>query len=432
MTSLEASFLALESPGIPMHVGGLVLLDGRQPVAFDELRELLAPRLRRLPKFRQRIAGGALGLTRPRWTSARLDLDAHLFHHRLHAPGRLHELFALAARIHETLLPRDQPLWEMHLVDGVNGHDQALLIKTHHAITDGLAGIEIAEVLFDPDRGNGRPPLPATRFATTPPLPGWAAVQAALGVAYATAGGPLALPGPFNGPVGPHRAFGATAISLDAVRGAKRLMGSSIDDVIVATVGAGLFRYLREVGYPEIPHALRVMLPVSTRRPEKRVRLGNSVSSIFIDLPMRTTDLAELVPAVAHAKATVRAAHAAAGGTALVELAAMLPAPVHRPLLQIVSALPFAHVVLSDVPGPDSPMNLLGRRITACYPLMPLTRDIGLSIATVGMAGRIGIGVTADPCLVPNPQRVANAIGRAFGAFEAAHLAHARRQRQAA
>lgn len=418
LSVFEASFLDLEAPETPMHVAGVSIFAGAPPVTLGDLRGLLRSRLRRLPKFGQRVTTGPFGVTRGRWTRTRVNLDDHLFHHKLRRPGRMRELNALCARIQATPLDREHPLWEVHLIDGLEGGDQALLIKTHHAITDGLAGVEVAEVLFDPADGASRPGVPETRFGTMKAPPGLSALQSLLGLAFFASGGPLALPGPFNGPVGPHRMFGATLLPMDAVRRAKRRLGGSIDDVIVATVAAGLYRYLVDVGYPEIPHALRAMLPVSTRGSERGFRLGNRVSSIFVDLPMQTDQVAELLPAIAHAKATLRIAHAAAGGSLLVEAAGLLPAPLHRPAMQIVSALPFAHLVLSDVPGPEAALRLLGRPIKACYPLMPLTANIGLSIAAISMGGSVGIGVTADPGLVPNPQRVATAIGRAFAAFE--------------
>lgn len=433
LTALEASFLGLESPGVPLHVAGLTVFEGHPPITLDELHEMLGSRLRLLPRFRQRLSDSPLGLRRPQWTSVRRpDLDAHLFHHRLSPPGRMRDLFELAARIHETPLRRDRPLWEMHLIDGVEERRQASLLKTHHAITDGLAGIEIAEVLFDPPEGVTRPSLPKTRFAGVQAPGGWAAAQSLLGLAFYAVAGPLVLPGPFNGSVSRHRNFGAVSLPMEAVRRAKRQLGGSIDDVIVATVAAGLHRYLAAVAYPEIPHALRAMLPVSTRASLAHAPLGNHVSSIFVDLPTQSGEVAELLPVISHRKAILRSAHAANGGSLMVETAGLLPAPLHRSVLQLVSALPIANLVLSDVPGPDVPLRLLGRRIVFCYPLMPLTRNIGLSIATISLAGRLGIGVTADPDLVPSAQRVANSIGRAFTAFESTLRARAPQHRRAA
>lgn len=417
LSTLEASFLEMEGPGIPMHVAGVSMVGG-PPISLSDLRELITRRVRRLPVFHRRVGGGLLGVARASWIGARLDIDEHLFHHRLVAPGRMRDLCALCARIQETPLSRDQPLWEVHLIDGLASGDQALVIKTHHAITDGLAGVEVAQSIFDPPDGSPRPRLHETRFGTKINALGITAAQSLLGLAYQLAGGPLAAPGPFNGPVGPHRAFGATALPMEAIRRVKQRVGGSVDDLIVATVAAGLYRHLVDAGHPAIPRGLRAMLPVSTRHSGRAVQLGNQVSSIFIDLPMRSDDVAELVPEIARAKTTLRMAYASEGGTLLVEAAGLLPAPLHGRLMRLVSSLPFAHLVLSDIPGADVQLRLLGRPVKVSYPMMPLTRNIGLSIAAVSGAESVGIGVTADPSLVPSPQRIATAIGRAFTAAE--------------
>lgn len=422
LSALESSFLEIEAPGRPMQVAGVSIVGG-PAISLADLRDLLTKRVRRLPMFHRRLSGDVFGLTRGSWVGSRLDIDNHVFHHRLASPGRMRDLWALCAAIHETPLCREHPLWQVHLIDGLAGGDQALMIKTHHAITDGLAGIQIAEVVFDPLDGSPRPRLPETRFGTARNTGGLTAVQGLLGLAYQAAGGPLAAPGPFNGPVGAHRAFGATSIPMDAVRRVKRRVGGTVDDVIVATVAAGLYRHLVDAGYPEIPRGLRAMLPVSTRRARPGMQLGNQVSSIFIDLPMRSDDVEELVPEIARAKSTLRAAHASEGGALLIEAAGLLPSPVHARLMRLVSALPFAHLVLSDVPGPDVQLRLLGRPVKVCYPMMPLTGNVGLSIAAISLAGSIGIGVTADPNLVPSPQRIATAIGRVFTAMAPARAA---------
>src|SRR5579872_793804 len=151
MTPLESAFLDVERRGLPMHVAALLQFEpmpGR-PVTMRELRRLLASRLPSLPRFTERAGGGRLGFGR-RWVEVDvLDLDAHLFKHRLPAPGRRRQLTELCATIHAEALPRDRPLWQMHLVEGLEGGRQALIVKAHHAITDGIAGMRVARLLFD-------------------------------------------------------------------------------------------------------------------------------------------------------------------------------------------------------------------------------------------------------------------------------------------
>jgi len=425
MTALEASFLALERPGLPMHVAGVVVIEPGKPVTMDELRLMVATRIRRLPRFRQRARFRPLGLARPEWVRVpRVGLGRHLYHHHLPEVGRSARLNELCGRIHETLLPRDRPLWEMHLIDGLDGGGQALVVKTHHAITDGLAGIEVAEALFDRAPSSPRRlELPPTRFAGAGAPSPFTALQSLLGVAFTAAGGPLALQGPFNGPVGAHRAFAMATLRMDAIRRAKQEFGGSVDDVMLAVVAAGLRRYLRGVRYPDVPHALRAMLPVSTRPSAGKAHLGNHVTSVFVDLPMGTDELPELVRSIAASKSTLRSSHAAGGMAMLIEAAGMLPNPLHGAVVRFAAGLPYANLVLSDVPGPDEPLFLLGHRIVACYPMIPLPPGIGLSIATVSMGGMMGVGVTADPGLIPNPQRLATAIEHVMAMFDRSSVA---------
>lgn len=423
---MEASFLALERPGLPMHVAGVVMLEGRTQITLAELRALVASRLRRLPKFREVVRFSPLGATRPSWAPVgRIDLDAHLFHHRLAEPGRRAQLNALCGRIHERLLPRDRPLWEMHLIDGLQGGEQAVVIKTHHSITDGVAGVEIARVLFD--RAPGAQPTPwvlPTRFAEGGGAWLLRGLQSLAGIAFTAAGGPIALQGPFNGSVGGNRTFATAVIPMDAIRQTKRRYGGSVDDVVLAAVAAGLRSYLDAVRYPEIPPALRAMVPVATGATAAST-LGNHVTTVFVDLPLDAVELPELVRIIATEKLQRRGAHEAAGMSLLIEAAGWLPNPLHETVVRVVAGMQYANLVLSDVPGPDEPMYLLGHRITACYPMIPLAPDIGLSIATVSMGGVMGFGIVADPGLVPDASRLARAIEHVIPGHALAH--HPRR-----
>lgn len=418
LTALESSFLAVERPGLPMHVAGVVVFEASQrPVTVRELRRLVTTRLSRLPRYRQRARTRWSGLLRSEWVDVTdLDVDAHLFHHRLRSPGGPARFNELCARIHEELLPCDRPLWQIHLVDGLAGGRQALVVKTHHAITDGIAGIKIASVLFDhagPERewaGLG-PASPHFAASAGPSMFGLA--QAALGLAFTAAGGPIALPSRLNGAVGARRAFGHTAVSMELIRALKRRFGGSVDDVLVALVAAGLARQL--AGNAE-PHALRAMLPVSTRPPVDGSELGNHVSAVFVDLPVDTSDLEVLVRRIATSKSVLRSAHAAAGMSMLIEVAGWLPHPMHQAAVRFASSLPMANLVLSDVPGPDEALFFLGRRIVACYPMIPLAAAVGLSIAAVSMSGQMGIGIVSDPRLLAKPQQLASEIDAAVKA----------------
>jgi diacylglycerol O-acyltransferase / wax synthase len=406
MTTLERSFLALEHEGMPMHVGAVMVLQG-EPVTIDELRHVVRARVSRLPKFRQLAM---TGLVRSAWQPVKhLDLSRHLFQHTLQSPQPPEGLFDLCAQIHGVRLGRDEPLWQMHLIDGLSDGRQALLVKTHHAITDGIGGVEVAHLLFDLTAGRSNHVSPA-RFCGEPAASAGAALQGLFGLGYTAAGGPIAIQGPFNGHVGPDRSFGAAFLNMSALKAIKHVLGASVDDVVLAVVASGLRRYLHEIGYPNVPRALRAMVPVSTRAPGQPVALGNGVTAVFVDLPLDCDDVGGLARRIATTKSTLRSSHAAAGGSMLIEAAGILPNVLHSVVLGLAGSVPFANLVVSDVPGPPEQVFLLGRRMQVCYPMMPLATSVGLSIATMSIGGVMGVGVTADPGLVPDVQRIANAI----------------------
>jgi diacylglycerol O-acyltransferase / wax synthase len=424
LTSLEASFLALERPGLPMHVGAVVLLEaaaGRRPLTLDDVRTLMASRLTRLPRFRERVRFAPFGLRRPEWIPvARPDLSRHVFEHHLRAPGGRSQLLDLCARIQQKTLPRDLPLWQLHLVDGLEDGRQALIVKTHHAITDGVGAMELADVILErgkPGEHAAYKKLPVVHFACDDPNPS-AWLEALVGVAFTAASGPIALASPFNAPVGQQRAFAMATLSMDGIRQVKRDVGVSVDDVLLATVARGLQRYFRRGGLAA-PRAMRAMVPASTRLPSRKAQGGNHVTTVFIDLPLDARDLAACARRIAISKAMLKTVHAGLGMSLLIEAAGRLPTPLHNALVRLAGNLPVANLVLSDVPGPLEPRFFLGRRVVASYPMLPLPGAVGVSIAAISMGGAMGIGITCDPNLLPNPARLARAIEQELGAFVA-------------
>jgi diacylglycerol O-acyltransferase / wax synthase len=423
LSAMEASFLALERQGLPMHVAAVVMLDSGAGarLTVDALKRLVASRVSRLPRFRVRARFMPFGMARPEWVPfPHLDLNQHVFYHRLPARASRQDLFDVCGQIQEELLPRDRPLWQMHLIDGLPGRQQALVVKTHHAITDGIGGIELAEVLLEPAQPGRRPtmrkPL-AARFASATHTQS-SLLETLLGVAFTAAGGPIALASPFNGHVGAQRVFATATLSMDQVQQVKRHLGVSVDDVLLAAVAIGLRRYFR-LHRLNAPRAMRAMVPASTRPPSTRPRSGNHVTSVFIDLPLDTGDLAACARRVAISKAVLKTVHAGAGMAMLIELAGWLPAPLHDAVVRIAGALPFANLVLSDVPGVPEPRFLLGHRVLASYPMIPLAGRVGVSVAAISQGGTMGVGVTADPNLLADPARLGRAIEQALSSFVA-------------
>lgn len=427
LTALEASFVGLERPGLPMHIAAVLVLEPDPklgPVSMRDLRRHVASRVRWLPRFTQRIVQDGLRL-RPRWTDARpLDLEAHLFRHVLRPGAGEAEVARLCGELHGDPLPRNRPLWQMHLIDG--GPRQVLMVKLHHSIADGVGGMYIAETLFD--RAAPAPRRPAAPHLAPPTLsapPAISLAQALTGAVFTLAGGPVALPSRYNLVVGGERVVAFAALPMEDIAALKRRLGGSVDDVLLALVAAAL----RRIGPATMP--LRAMVPVSTWAPGRTGSTGNHVTAMFVDLPQDTSDLATLVGRIAASKSLLRSAHAATGMSMLVEAVGFLPSPLHRAVVRASTSLPFANVIVSDTPGSPEPLALLGRRIIACHPLIPLSRTVGLSIAAISMGGVMGLGVVADPRALARPERLAGAIARELRP-PARRVAPARRRAPAA
>jgi WS/DGAT/MGAT family acyltransferase len=415
--ALDHAFVLVEREGLAMHVGGLAVLDPTArpggPIRPAELRRRLRARLRDLPRLTARLHAEPLRPDRSVWLPAPdFDVGDHVEQWTL-APGSgWPELLRLAGELHGRLLPRDRPLWRMSLIDGLPGGRQALLTETHHAITDGIAGVQVTRTIFDrPAHAAPARAGPNGFFGSDGRTDGLThALQAAAGAARYLAGGPVAAPGPFNGAVGPRRALATADLGLADAIAIKRRLGGSVDDVVLAAMALALGTYLRRLGQPTEGRRLRTMVPVSTLAGAGG--LGNHVTATFLDLPVGLPP-APCLQEIAAAKALHRTWHEPLGVRAALDAAGLVPPALASPLTQVLCALPFAHLIVSDVPGPSEPMSLLGAPMVGTYPLMPLTASIGLSVAVVTIGGAMGVGITTDPDLVDGAD-LARSVESAF------------------
>jgi diacylglycerol O-acyltransferase / wax synthase len=437
LTPLDAVFLSIESPSVPMHVGGVSIFDpSTRPdgeLRFEDYRSRVISRLGRLPRLRQRLSQDPFGIGPIRWVhDAAFDPDLHLVHDALPWPGGERELNELAGWIMSKPLDRDRPLWENHFVEGLAGGRVAVIMKAHHAMEDGLAGLRQTELVFDDD-----PPAPAARKLHAQPrrprpgmveqlvdrvldlpIPGatghrlGTALSATAGLADYLAAGLLAPDTPFNGRLTMDREVGTWSIPLAVVRELHHRLGVSFNDVVLAITAGGLRNYLVARGV-EPPPKVRVMVPVSTRTGASTA-FGNDVSAFLIDLdlgPAGAADRARRISADCHRD---RARDEATALSVVEELNGLLATPLQWAASRLLVGNRLFNLVVSNVRGLERPLHLLGARHLVSYPLMPLAPGSGLSVAVLTMGGVVGYGVTCDPSLVPEPERLAEAVGDAF------------------
>ncbi len=436
VSALDASFLEFETPSAHMHVIGVTVLDpstASDGFGFATIRRVIETRLLPLERFRQRVHSPLLGVGSPLWqTDRRFDLDWHLRHIALPAPGGGAELQTLVGDIASRHLGRDRPLWEMWVVEGLENGYWALISKIHHTVVDGLSGAAVLAHLLDLE------PLP---MGISPPTFAAESEPDLLSRVRAAAGrllqaDALALPGriassvrgaidgittlieqqtgavsaalPFTGPhgvlsgaVSPHRAVSFASASLDDLRAIRAAQGGTVNDVVLAACAGSLREWLLHSGR-EPRRPLIAVVPIATRDPAHAVDLGNQVSIMLTRLPVERPDPLDRLRQVQGETRAAKALNRAVGPRLLQELMAATPTPVFRGAMRFYERLaatnrvaPFANLIISNVPGPTMPLYLGGALVVAVHPLGPILDGTPLNLSVMSQQGRLDIGAIA-------------------------------------
>jgi diacylglycerol O-acyltransferase / wax synthase len=453
LSGLDASFLALEKGGAHMHVGSVLVFDGEAP-SYEQLIEQVESRLHVVPRYRQKLATPPLAQARPVWVDdPHFNAGYHVRHTALPAPAGEHELRRLAGRVFSQQLDRSKPLWEIWLVESVGDDRFALVCKTHHALVDGISGVDIMTVLFDlePDPPEREPPpawyprpapsaaalladalaeraatpLDAARAAAGAVVaPGAAAAGAArtLGglVSMAAAGLGGAPPSPLNTRIGPHRRFAWVDADLGRFKAMKGALGGTVNDVVLTVVTGALRAHLLRRGRAPEALELKAMVPVSVRADEERGALGNRVSAIYAPLPVGIEDPLERFRAVHEAIGDLKGSGQAVGAEALTRLAGFAAPTLLDQAARLQARQRFFNLTVTNVPGPQFPLYMLGRRLRAFYPKVPLTLNTALGIAIISYDGSVFFGLLGDYDAMPDLDDVAADVQTAIAELAAA------------
>ena len=429
LTGLDASFLALEKAGAHMHVGSVLVFDG-DPPAYEDLLELIESRLHQVPRYRQKLAFPPLAQARPVWVDdPHFNVGYHVRHTALPAPAGEHELRRLAGRVFAQQLDRSKPLWEIWLVDRVGDDSFALVCKTHHALVDGISGVDIMAVLFDlerdpPERDPGptwypRPePSGTTLFADAvadyagAPLHAARAAAGALaapreatgGIARTLAGlASMAAAGlggapesPLNTRIGPHRRFAWVEADLERFKAVKNALGGTINDVVLTVVAGALRSHLERRGRDPAGQELKAMVPVSIRSEDQRGALGNQVAAIYAPLPVGLADPVERFRTVNEALGDLKSSAQAIGAERLTQMAGFAAPTILDQAARLQARQRLFNVTVTNVPGPQFPLYLLGHKLDAFYPMVPLVLNTALGIAIMSYDGRLFFGLLGD------------------------------------
>lgn len=458
LSGLDASFLYLETSSQPMHVCSIIELDTSTVpggYTFERLRDALVRRIRAIPPFREKLADSPLNLDHPVWVDdVDFDVDRHLHRIAVPAPGGRAELSQICGHIAQTPLDRRRPLWEMWVIEGVAGTDchrdgrLAVMTKVHHAGVDGVTGANLMSQLCatEPDAA---PPEPAAgvgggagwriaagglvRFAARPlrlasVVPDTAAsvlatVRRALdGAAMAR---PFAAPATvFNARISNRRCIAYAELNLDDVKAVKNHFGVKVNDVVMTLVSGVLRQYLAERN--ALPDSsLVASVPISVHG--KSDRPGrNQVSAMFASLHTEITDPVQRLKAIAHANSVAKE-HSSAIGASLLQDWTQFAAPAVFGIAmrlyartRFTDSMPVHNLVVSNVPGPQVPLYLLGCEVKAMYPLGPIFHGSGLNITAMSLRGKLDVGLIGCPDLVPDLWELADEFAVAMEELRAA------------
>jgi diacylglycerol O-acyltransferase / wax synthase len=460
LTAVDASFLEQESPESHMHVGALVTLEGPAP-PLDDFLDSLRGRLHLVPRYRQKLAVPPLDTGRPLWVDdPDFNLEYHVRHTALPSPGSEEQLRNLAARIFSQQLDRSKPLWELWVVEGIADGSWALISKTHHAMIDGIAGVDLATVMFDmtpvprevehPNRAWQPHREPAAVDLVAAGLRG--ALKTGIEVAERALGAALrpstslavareAVEGlgevvwaglnpapetPLNVPIGPHRRFAGVRGRLEDFKLVKDVYGGTVNDVVLTVVSGGMRTWLRSRGVRTEGLELRALVPVSLRGQGEAADLGNSIAAMRGPLPVYIADPLERLRTVRASMGELKESKQALGAEVLASLQNFAPPTI----LGVASRLNFStrlfNAIVTNVPGPQFPLYVLGREMQTVFPIAFLPRDHALAVAIISYNGWLNFGLLGDYDALPDLDELAGNVSDAID--ELVGLARAARE----
>ena len=450
---LDSSFLIAESPTNHMHIAGTATYEAgslRTPdggIDVDRIRSYVGSRLHLIPRYRQVLSSTPIE-GHPVWIDdAHFNIDYHVRHTALPRPGDENQLKVLSSRIMSQQLDRSKPLWEMWIVEGLDGGDRfALITKVHHCMIDGMSSVDLLAVLLTPEPSDGMDPAP--RWLPRPAPGYWQllgaetmrrlrapfevvrsvrgfiaeaedprsdirsmlrAARDAVRSSFRTCSDT-----PLNKPIGPHRRFDWWKMSLGEVKAVKNRLGGTLNDVVLATVAGAVRTFLEDRNVNVDVLDFRVMAPVSVRTANERGTLGNRVSAWILDLPIAERDPRRRLEKIRQTTERLRETKQALGAEMLTEVASWTPSTILSMGSRMVTrALPF-NLVVTNVPGPQVPLYLLGARMLDNFGQVPLTDYLGLGIVLFSYAGSLCWGFNADWDLVPDLRAFVRATEASF------------------
>ncbi|MGD1057343.1 MAG: wax ester/triacylglycerol synthase family O-acyltransferase [Solirubrobacteraceae bacterium] len=427
MSPVDSSFLHVENDTTPMHIGAVSIFEGPPP-PFDELRAMVAGKLGLVPRYRQKVRSVPLAVGPPVWVDdPHFSLDYHLRHSAIPKPGTEEQLRQMASRIFSQHLDRDKPLWELWAIEGLKGKRWALLSKVHHCMVDGVAATDLMSVMFSDDsagsdagewspapeptgpqvlvRTLARRASPAgqlealRRMAGAPRETLRTLVEMARATAAATPNMRPVGASSLTGPIGPHRRWSWAEARLSDIKAVRSEFGGTVNDVVLTLITNGFRELLDERGehVPE-DRVVRTMVPVSVRAKGEKGVYNNRVSAVFASLPVGLTDPVWRLQTIRAEMDGIKESKQAVAGDVLTSMSGFAPPLLLALGSRLVTLSPRLnmHTATTNVPGPQQPVQTLGRRMLQSFPFVPVVGSIRIVVAIFSYNGGLYFGVTGD------------------------------------
>jgi WS/DGAT/MGAT family acyltransferase len=458
LSPMDLSFLAVEDGRAHMHIGSVSLYDA-QPlrcenggVDYERILEFIEAQLYKVPRTRQKLAW-VPGFGQPVWVDdAHFNPRFHVRHAALPPPGDLRQLKRMSGRILSQEFDREKPLWEHWIVDGVEGNRFAVISKVHHCVADGVAGVEMANLLVGPDpdykpeppkawtprpaptdaqlvleelQHRVRAPFELLRALRRDSGDAQRAPASRTGLAGMIEGIREALPRKTQTPldldeVGPHRRFDWTRMPFARMRAIGASAGGTLNDVALAIASGALQRFMRRRGVTTSELEFRAIVPMSVRKDSERAALGNRISGMLTELPLDEPDPWKRLLRVIETTHELKASTRSSGSTEVLErVADLLPTQLLIPILRAATRSIPANIVITNVPGPRVPVYLLGARLLETYPVVPVTATQSLGIALLSYDDTLSWGFNADWDAVPDLHDLVEDVEAEFEALSA-------------
>jgi diacylglycerol O-acyltransferase / wax synthase len=435
LSAIDASFLHQEKEASHMHVGALVVFEGPAPER-DDFRAHLESRLRLVPRYRQKLAFPRLEMGRPFWVDdPSFNIDYHVRHTGLPKPGSDEQLRHLVGRIFSQRLDRSKPLWELWVVQGLEKGRFAIISKTHHALVDGVAGVDIATVLFDlspvpaelpEDEGWSAEPEPSGADLVVEGVKGLVKTpfelagravgaaqrpsetiervrEAAEGIGEIVWAGLNPAPDvPLNTKIGPHRRIWWVESRLADFKEIKNALGGTVNDAVLTVVAGALGHWLRDRGVRTEGLELRALVPVSIRTEHEQGELGNRIAAMRGPLPVYVGDPVERLMTVRGAMGSLKESKQALGAEVIAGLEDFAPPTLLAQASRINFSTRLFNLIVTNVPGPQFPLYLLGREMERIVPIAFLPENHALAIAIMSYNGKVDFGLLADYDAMPD------------------------------